>query len=252
MRATVEATGLALPDRLRESSIILQAGELTCLIGPNGSGKTSLLHALAGIGDPLGEVRIDGIAPKGLPPQQRMRLFSYLPASRDSRWPLTARDLVALGCAGPDDLARIPQILDELDLASFAVRRIDQMSTGERSRVLIARALVSRPRLLLLDEPAANLDPLWQLRLMDQLKSRASDQGQALLVALHDLDLARHYADRLIIMEGGAVAADGHPAELLAGPAIPRVFGIERRDDRWIPVASAWSKIKAAGPRSSP
>jgi iron complex transport system ATP-binding protein len=237
MRATVDASGLALPGRLKECSIALQAGQLTCLIGPNGSGKTSLLHALAGIGGPLGDVRIAGIDPQALAPKQRMRLFSYLPASRDVRWPLIARDLVALGCAGPEDRARIPQLLDELDLASFSERRIDQMSTGERSRVLIARALVSRPTLLLLDEPAANLDPLWQLRLMDHLQSLTRDGDQALLVAVHDLELARHYADRLIIMERGAIASDGDPAELLAGPDIARVFGIERREDRWIPVA---------------
>jgi iron complex transport system ATP-binding protein len=237
MSAAVEASGLALPGRLKESSVDLRAGQLACLIGPNGSGKTSLLHALAGIGHPLGELRIDGIDPKTLAPKQRMRLFSYLPASRDVRWPLTARDLVALGCAGPEDRARIPQLLDELDLAGFAERRIDQMSTGERSRVLIARALVSRPRLLLLDEPAANLDPSWQLRLMNYLQGLASNGDQALLVAVHDLELARHHADRLIIMEGGAIAADGDPAELLAGPDIPRIFGIERREDRWMPVA---------------
>ena len=237
MRAAVEAKGLALPGRLKETSIRLQAGQLTCLIGPNGSGKTSLLHALAGIGDPVGEVRIDGLDPTGLAPTQRMRLLSYLPASRDVRWPLTARDLVALGCAGPEDRARIPQLLDELGLATFTGRRIDEMSTGERSRVLIARALVSRPTLLLLDEPAANLDPLWQLRLMDHLQSLARDEGQALLVAVHDLELARHHGDRLIIMERGEIVADGIPAELLAGPDIPRVFGIERREDRWKPIS---------------
>ena len=237
MRTIVEASGLALPGRLKGSTIVLRAGQLTCLIGPNGSGKTSLLHALAGIGDPIGKVSIDGIDPRSLGPRQRMRLLSYLPASRDVRWPLTAYDLVALGCAGPEDRVRIPQLLDELDLASFARRRIDEMSTGERSRVLIARALVSHPTLLLLDEPAANLDPLWQLRLLDHLKRRAHHEGQALLVAMHDLELARHHADRLIIMEGGTIAADGDPAELLEGPDIPRVFGIERREDRWRPVA---------------
>jgi iron complex transport system ATP-binding protein len=231
---------------------VLQAGQLTCLVGPNGSGKTSFLHALAGIGRPLGEVRIDGIDPKALAPKQRMRLLSYLPASRDIRWPLTAHDLVALGCSGPEDRVRIPRLLDELDLASLARRRIDRMSTGERSRVLIARALVNRPTLLLLDEPAANLDPLWQLRLMDHLQRLARGQNQALLVAVHDLELARHFAHRLIIMERGAIAADGDPAQVLAGPDIPKVFGIERREGRWIPVDQSREALRPAGPQSSP
>jgi iron complex transport system ATP-binding protein len=127
-------------------------------------------------------------------------------------------------------------LLEELDLSSFANRRTDAMSTGERSRVLIARALVARPKVLLLDEPAANLDPYWQLRLMDYLRASVAANGQAALVAIHDLELARHSADRLIIMERGRIVADGEPAALLTGPDIPRVFGIEMTNGRWRPL----------------
>jgi iron complex transport system ATP-binding protein len=236
---TVEARNLSLPGRLQETSIELRRGELTCLIGPNGSGKTSLLHALAGIGAAGGKVAIDGVDPVRLSPAQRMRLLSYLPASRDANWPLTGIDLIALGCAGPEERRNIPELLRELDLGSFAERRIDRLSTGERSRILIARALVSRPKLLLLDEPASNLDPLWQLRLMDYLQRLAPAGGQALLVAMHDLGLARDYADRLVVMNEGRIAADGDPSELLAGPGIARIFGIEQRNGRWRPAAQA-------------
>jgi iron complex transport system ATP-binding protein len=112
------------------------------------------------------------------------------------------------------------------------------MSTGERSRVLIARALAARPRLLLLDEPASNLDPLWQLRLMDLLRAEAQANGQAVLMAVHDLELARHHADRLIVMSEGRIAADGESETVLDGTVVPAVFGIERVDGRWRPVAS--------------
>jgi iron complex transport system ATP-binding protein len=227
----VEATGLSLRGRLKATSLELREGELACLIGPNGSGKTSLLHALAGIGAPSGEVRIAGVDPARLPPPQRQALFAYLPASRDIHWPLTAADLIALGLPGRDRAA-VHRVIADLGLEDFAERRVDRLSTGERSRVLIARALVARPKLLLLDEPAANLDPLWQIRLMDHLRDYARS-GRALLVAMHDLELARHYADRLIIMNEGAAVADGEPEALLAGPHIPRVFGVERTEGRW-------------------
>ena len=234
MTVMVEAKGLSLRRRLEATSLDLRSGELACLIGPNGSGKTSLLHALAGIGAPGGEVRIGGVDPRHLPPPQRALLFSYLPASRDIRWPLTTADVIALGLPVRDPAA-VHRVMADLRLEEFAGRRVDRLSTGERSRVLIARALVARPKLLLLDEPAANLDPLWQIRLMDHLRNYARS-GHSLLVAMHDLELARHHADRLIIMNEGAAVADGEPEALLAGSEMPRVFGVERTDGRWRPV----------------
>ena len=234
MTSLVEARGLSLPGRLLETDMALSAGELVCLVGPNGSGKTSLLHALAGIGAPAGAVRIAGEDPRRQPPARRARLLAYLPATRELRWPLPARDLVALGGADPQEAARA---MADLDLAEVAARRIDRLSTGERSRVLIARALAPRPRLLLLDEPTANLDPLWQIRLMDLLRRDLRNGGQAALVAIHDLDAAARFADRLLVMDGGRIAAEGAPGEVFAGRSIERIFGIVRRGGEWRPAS---------------
>jgi iron complex transport system ATP-binding protein len=126
-------------------------------------------------------------------------------------------------------------VIATLELGGIVERRVDRLSTGERSRVLIARALAADPKLLLLDEPTANLDPLWQLKLMDYLRDLARESGKAVLLAVHDLEIARAYADRLIVMKGGRVEADGDPRELLAGEKIPAVFGIEWRGGGWRP-----------------
>ena len=234
MTPLLQASDLALAGRLGRTDLAVESGQLVCLIGPNGSGKTSLLHALSGIGGGRGTVRIDGRDPHAAPPADRRHLFAYLPASRDIMWPLTARDVAGLAHdGGPETIDRV---LDELELTALADRRVDRLSTGERSRVLLARALAARPKLLLLDEPVANLDPYWQLRLLDLLRGHARADGRSVVLALHDLDLAARYADRLIVMENGRIAADGDPLALIAGPVIPAVFGIERTADGWRPV----------------
>jgi iron complex transport system ATP-binding protein len=235
-----EKVGLA--GRLDPCDFRMEAPELVCLIGPNGSGKTSLLHVLARIGGPSGDVRIDGRRPEALAPAERRRLLSYLPASRDIAWPLAAEDVVRLG----SDEAEARQAMAALDLAPFARRRVDRLSTGERSRVLIARALAPRPRLLLLDEPVANLDPLWQLRLMEILRV-AVERGQGAVVAMHDLDLAARYADRLVLMEAGMIVADGEPGAVLGSERLERVFGIRKVEGMWRPLSASLPRSGGEG-----
>jgi iron complex transport system ATP-binding protein len=228
MSAVLEARGLAIEGRLQAADLVVETPQLICLVGPNGSGKTSLLHALAGIGKPEGMIRIGGAAPARRP-EARRRQVAFLPASREIAWPLSGRDLVTLGGGSP---AEVGLALAEMGAEALAARRVDRLSTGERSRLLIARALAPRPALLLLDEPAANLDPAWQLRLMALLK-RLPLAGNLVIAAMHDLDLAGSYADRLLIMDGGRIAADGAPGMLMGGPEIPAIFGIKRSGTGW-------------------
>ena len=235
MIVVIDAQDVEIPGRLEKTSIRLRGGELTCLIGPNGSGKTSLLHALAGIGRAGGAISIDGADPRRASPAQRSRLIAYLPASRDIAWPLLTKDVIALGSPPGAAASGVAGIVEELDLSPVLDRRVDRLSTGERSRVLIARALASQPKLLLLDEPISNLDPLWQLKLMGYLRRLTRRTGKCVVMAVHDLEMARLYADRLIIMNKGKVAADGNPALLLDGPHIPAIFGVERSEGGWRP-----------------
>jgi iron complex transport system ATP-binding protein len=239
----IEARGVGIPGRLEPTDLVLEAPQFVCLVGPNGSGKTSLLHALAGISG-KGEVRINGRDPAGLAEADHKRLLSYLPASRDIAWPVTGRSLVALGLPSGAPDAEADAALAALGAEALAERRVDRLSTGERSRLLLARALAPKPRLLLLDEPAANLDPQWQLRLMEHLRGLA--RAQAVIAAMHDLDLAARFSDRMLVMENGHVVADDVPSALIDGPEIRRVFGIERRGGAWQLVSPT------ADPRSSP
>ena len=220
----LSASGLSLPGRLHDAALEVAAGELVCLVGPNGSGKTSLLHALAGIGGAGGSVSLDGVDLRKLGPAERPRAFTYLPASRDLPWPLLARDLIALGGGGNVGGLELDAVLD---------RRVDTLSTGERGRVLIARALAPRPKLLLLDEPTANLDPLWQIRLMQLLRAELVGQDRCALVAIHDLDAAQRHADRILVIDKGRIAAEG-----LDGPHVAQIFGIEKVAGRWEPIAT--------------
>ena len=224
MSPLVKAEGLAIAGRLETSSLELRAGELVGLIGPNGSGKTSLLHALAGIPPSTGNVRIAGQVAKGMHPDRRQRLFTFLPASRDVVWPLKARDLISLALPRGSDWSNVAE---RLEIGALLDRRMDRLSTGERSRIMIVRALAPDPSVLLLDEPIANLDPLWQLLLLDEFRRLAHDEGKALLVAIHDLRAAVEWSDRLILMSERQIRADAAPSELLGSGLIEQVFGVE-------------------------
>ena len=214
------ASGLSLPHRLHDASLDVKAGELVCVVGPNGSGKTSLLHVLAGISGAPGTMMLDGADARHAGPERRSRLMTFLPAGRDTPWSLLARDLIALGGAKAE--------LPELELGPLLDRRIDTLSTGESGRVLLARALASRPKLLLLDEPTANLDPLWRIRVMELIRAEVAGANRAALVAIHDLDAALRYADRILVMDRGRIVAQGLDDEQLA-----EVFGIARGPDGW-------------------
>ena len=242
MTSRLEVRDACVPRRLGPSSLCVGAGELVAVIGPNGGGKTSLLRACAAVEGTAGTVRIDGDDLRTAPPARRARLLGYLPASRDLVWPIAVRDVVAMGLPSPDP-KRIEELIAMLELEPLAGRAVDRLSTGERARVLLARAIASRPRVLLLDEPLSNLDPYWVLRLLQLLREIAMT-GTAVLVALHDIERISGF-DRVLLVDGGEVRADLPPAAIMPSPELSAAFRIERGP-------GGWQLSSPAGPRSSP
>jgi len=224
------ASRIALPGRLAPTDLEVADGELVALVGPNGGGKTSLLRSLARVEDAEGRVQVDGQEVDQMSEAQRRRLLAFVPASRDIGWPIAARDVVALGL-GTRDEARIDDLVELFELERLIHRPVNSLSTGERARVLIARALAAKPRLLLLDEPLSNLEPYWVLRLLEILRGVADD-GAMVLVALHDL-LQLPAFDRALLVDGGAVQMDETPASLMASERFETIFRIRPSRGGW-------------------
>lgn len=231
MTALLDARGVAIDGRLAPTNITSQPGELIAVIGPNGAGKTSLLRALAGIELEAGQVFIDDESVDEAPPARRVRLLSFLPATRSLVWPIAARDVIALGLPTADT-ARVEELVSLLELEKIADHAVNRLSTGERSRVLLARSLAARPRLLLLDEPLSNLDPYWALRTLQILRRETDVSQSAAMVSVHDLGQVKAF-DRVLLVDRGSIIADGTPAAILESPELSCAFRIERAGSGW-------------------
>lgn len=225
--ALIAATGLRVVDRLADVDLSLHPGELVGVIGPNGAGKSTLLKALAGLQGCQGDVHLDGRALSALAPVQRARLLGYLPQAGSSSWALSVRDVVALGRLpwGDSDPVLIDAAMRATGAGQLADRRVDHLSGGEQARVWLARVLAGQPRVLLADEPVASLDLYYQREVMHALRAFADD-GNAALVALHDLGLAARHCDRLLLLDQGRLVADGTPAVVLDAVRLQAVYGL--------------------------
>lgn len=218
---------LTLPGRLNGVSLDLLPGYLTAIVGPNGAGKSTLLASLAGLVD-AGEVRLDGAALDSIHPTDRARAIGFLPQSPEVAWDVTVETLVALGrlpWKGAPGGEAIEAAITAMDLAALRHRPVSRLSGGERARALLARVLAGEPRWLLADEPLANLDLAHGQALMRRLKHEAAE-GRGVVVVLHDLAAAMNFADRVVVMCEGRIAADGPPQEALQVSVIEQVWKV--------------------------
>jgi len=216
-------------------SLALRPGELVALVGPNGAGKTTLIRALAGLLPADGRIVLDGRPIGEIAPGTRARRIAYLPQGNSFAWPLAVSAVVALGryphgdpFTRPtgDDRAAVQSALAATETEALAERPVTTLSGGERARVALARAMATQAAVLLADEPTVSLDPRHQLIVMGLLRN-AARAGGAVLAVVHDLALAARFADRVIVLQDGRVAAEGPPAEALNVERIGGIFGIE-------------------------
>ena len=214
----------------REVGFALEPGEVICLLGPNGGGKTTLFKTMLGLLRPLGGADIAGWKRETL-----ARHIAYVPQAHSAFFPFTVRDIVLMGRASRVGLFATPGAADrkaaEAALAALGIDRLadrayTEISGGERQLTLIARALAQEPRVLVMDEPTASLDFGNQIRVLEKVRGLART-GIAVLLSTHDPDHAFLCADRVALLHEGRLHALGAPAEVVTAEALRLLYGVE-------------------------
>jgi iron complex transport system ATP-binding protein len=238
-------------------SLRLDAGERVGLIGPNGAGKTTLLKLVGGVlRGSRGSVQIEGADVGGIPRQQMGRLVAMVPQDLVIPFSFTVREMVELGRTayvslfgglGAADRHAVEHAMAVTDSTALASRVVNELSGGERQRVLIAMALAQEPRLLLLDEPTQRLDLTRQAEILDLMRDVSAEHRLTVIAAIHDLNLAALYFDRLIVLSGGAIVADGPPGQVMNADVLEHAYAGRLR---FVPVGSSTTPIVLPAPKS--
>ncbi|BAL89548.1 putative ABC transporter ATP-binding protein [Actinoplanes missouriensis 431] len=211
-------------------------GKVTAIVGANACGKSTLLRGLARLLKPrAGEVRLDGAVMSGMSTVEVAKVLGLLPQSPVAPAGVTVADLVARGRYPHQgwfrrwtdgDHEAVARALEATGTADLADRPLQQLSGGQRQRVWVAMALAQDTDLLLLDEPTTFLDINHQVELLRLLRTLNEDAGKTIVAVLHDLNLASRFCDHVIAMAGGAIVAEGPPAEVITAELVAKVFGL--------------------------
>jgi iron complex transport system ATP-binding protein len=221
---------------LRNISISITTGETVALIGPNGSGKSTLIQSLLGHLPAKGSITLQGKPINEWPRKQLARRVAYLAQSPNYEPGQTVLDVLrvgrapywsAFGVESTADAAVVRGVSAKLQLDELLHRPMDQLSGGQRQRVFIGRCLVQQPTALLLDEPDTYLDLRHQVELGRLIRTLAKEGAMGVLWASHDLNQAAAFADRLVLLRDGAVAAEGTAAEVLRADLLSEVYGVQ-------------------------
>ena len=219
---------------LDDINLVIENSEILSLVGPNGSGKTTLIKCIDRILKPKGSILLDGQEIERMSRQDVARKIGYVPQSSSSLLATTVFDTVLMGRrphigwkVGEADLEKVAEVLEKLKLDDLAMRDFSQLSGGQKQKVLIARALAQEPAVLLLDEPTSNLDMLHQLDVMETVSTLVKEKKISAVMAIHDLNLASRFSDKLVMLKKGKIYAAGGPKALLNESNIGNVYGIE-------------------------
>ncbi len=218
---------------LYDINLDVKNGEVLALIGPNGAGKSTIIRAASGVIPSTGHIRTNGDDFASLSPLQRARYLAVVPQAISLPPAFTVWETVLMGrtpylgflghaSSHDEELAR--QALSRVNALAFSERRVGELSGGEAQRILLARALCQSTPILLLDEPTAHLDLQYQVSLLELIQELAHKENLAVLVAMHDLNLASHYADRVALLVGGHLQAIGTPREVLTSELISHAY----------------------------
>ena len=217
-------------------SLSLEAGEVLCLLGPNGSGKTTLFKTLLGLLSPQGgRVLIDGGDLQQKKRDEVARLVSYVPQAHAAFFPFTVREVVLMGrtahlavFSSPSrrDREAAQAVIERMGLGHLADSIYTRVSGGERQLTLIARALAQDARIIVMDEPTANLDFGNQVRVLEQIRSLAA-AGMGVLLSTHDPDHAFVCADRVAMLYEGRLARVGTPVDAITSDSLRQIYGVE-------------------------
>ncbi len=217
-------------------SLVANSGEIVALLGPNGAGKTTLIRSLNGtVPIHSGEIVLDGVPLQKLSRREIAKNISVVAQENETKFPITVMEFVlagrfargaAFGWETAEDVEAAGRALNQCDLGDFGGRIMNELSGGERQRVVLARALAAETRVLLLDEPTANLDLAHQALMFKLVRERCRDCGVAAIVITHDLNLASGFADRVLLLKDGEVVAGGTPREVLTAENVQKVYNV--------------------------
>jgi len=245
IRAEDVWAGYSTTPVLKGIHLRLLRGEMVGLLGPNGSGKSTLLRVLSGVLKPQkGQVWLEGRLLSHLRAKEVAQKLAFVPQREEVAFGFTAWEVVLLGRApyigwwGKEratDLQATRRAMERTDSLCLSERAFSTLSGGERQRVVLARGLAQETPLLLLDEPLTHLDVAHQVGTLSLLRQLNREEGLTVLAALHDINLASEFCDRLIVLRQGQIVADGTPSEVITPALLARVFGL----DAWVRVNPA-------------